>query len=192
VVIKIAKTELTLELEKNLRSSTSKKGLFGCFEVTIGFNGDERVAYITYDTKGIWRCYEIKVFKADFHSKASKTFVGHYNYYVMPKELYDKVKDEIPKHIGVHNGNYCLKNAKKEELQVDVKILKDSLIRSLCRDAEKVYTSESVKYIKQLKSQISRLEKESKEWRKDYYDLYNKVRELYGRNWDKSDISFDE
>ncbi len=181
----MAKTELTLELEKKLYSNTSKQGVFGCFEVTIGWFGKERVDYITYDTKGIWRCYEIKVSKSDFNSKANKTFVGHFNYYVMPNELYEEVKDKIPKHIGVHNGSYCIKNAKKQELAVDEKILKDSLIRCLYRDAEKVYTSESVKYIKQLKSQISRLERESKEWKKDFYDIYKRVREKYGRNWDE-------
>lgn len=183
---------MTLNLEKELYSSTNKMGVFGCFEVTIGWYGKERVDYITYDTKGVWRCYEIKVSKADFHSKAKKTFVGHFNYYVMPRELYEEVKDEIPKHIGVHIGSGCIKNAKRQELSVDEKILKDSLIRSLCRDAEKIYTSENVNYINRLKKQISNLEKESKEWRKDYYDLYKKVRELYGRDWDKDLINFDE
>jgi tRNA U55 pseudouridine synthase TruB len=109
----------------------------------------------------------------------------------MPKELYEEVKEEIPKHIGVHNGSYCLKNAKKQELSVDEKVLKDSLIRSLCREAEKVYTSEHVNYINRLKRQISTLERENKEWRKDYNNLYKRIRELYGRDWDKSSISFD-
>lgn len=188
MVIKIAKTELTLELEKSLYSNTSKQGVFGCFEVTIGWFGKERVDYITYDTKGIWRCYEIKVSKADFHSKANKTFIGHFNYYVMPRELYEEVKDEIPKHIGVHTGSCCIKNAKKQELQVDEQILKDSLIRSLCREAEKLFKSENIKYINKLKRKISRHEKETKEWRKYYNDLYKRVIELYGENWDKDAI----
>lgn len=182
----MAKTKLTLELEKSLYSNTSKTGVFGCFEVTIGFNSykPERVDYITYDTKGIWRCYEIKVSKSDFHSKANKTFVGHYNYYVMPKELYEEVKEEIPQHIGVHTGSYCIKSAKKQDLVVDEKILKDSLIRSLCRDSEKLYQSENAKYIKQLKNRISKLEKDLKEWKKDCNDIYKKVRNKYGFNWD--------
>lgn len=193
-MIIIAKTQLTLELEKSLYSNTNKQGVFGCFEVTIGFNSKtpERVDYITYDTKGVWRCYEIKVSKADFNSKAKKTFVGHFNYYVMPKELYEEVKDKIPTHIGVHNGSYCLKNAKKQKLFVDEQILKDSLIRSLYRDSEKLYKSENVKYINRLKKQISNLEKENKEWKKYYNDIYKRVTELYGNNWDKSAIIFDE
>jgi hypothetical protein len=181
----LAKTELTIELEKKLYSNTSKQGIFGCFEVTIGWFGKERVDYITYDTKGIWRYYEIKVSKADFHSKANKTFVGHFNYYVMPKELYEEIKDEIPNHIGVHTGSYCIKNAKKQNLSVNENVLKDSLIRSLCRDAGKLYKSKNPNYINNLKNNIAKLEKEKKEWRKNFYDMSRRVREKYGRNWDK-------
>lgn len=190
-MIIISKTELTLELEKSLYFKTSKQGVFGCFEMTIGFYGNERVDYITYDTKGIWRCYEIKVSKSDFHSKASKTFVGNYNYYVMPRELYEEVKNEIPKHIGVHTSGCCIKNAKKQELQVDEQILKDSLIRSLYRDSEKLYKSENIKYINKLKKQISKHEKETKEWKKYYNDLFKRIVELYGINWDK-DATFED
>lgn len=46
-------------------------------------------------------CYEIKVSKSDFHSSNGHNFVGNANYYVMPKELYLQVKDEIPEHVGV-------------------------------------------------------------------------------------------
>lgn len=44
---------------------------------------------------------EIKVTKDDFHSKHGHNFVGNANYYVMPKELYNEVKSEIPDDIGV-------------------------------------------------------------------------------------------
>ena len=46
-------------------------------------------------------CYEIKVTKADFHSKNGHNFVGNANYYVMPKALYEEIKNEIPDEIGV-------------------------------------------------------------------------------------------
>ena len=90
------KTKKTLKLEKQIYNATKKMGVFGCFEVTIGFFGKERVDYMTYDTKGIFRCYEIKVSKSDFHSNAKLSFVGHYNYYVLTRKLYEEVKDEIP------------------------------------------------------------------------------------------------
>ena len=120
----IAKTEKTAKLERSIWSATSKQGVFGCFEVTIGWFGKERVDYITYDTKGVWRCYEVKVSLSDFRSKAKKTFCGHYNYYVMPSELYEKVKDEIPSHVGVYvNGHHSAKRAKKQELSVFIRTL---------------------------------------------------------------------
>lgn len=46
-------------------------------------------------------CYEIKISKADFKSKHGHNFVGNANYYVMPKALYEEVKELIPKDIGV-------------------------------------------------------------------------------------------
>lgn len=107
------KTAETVALEKAIRRVTRKTGVFGCYEVTIGFCGRERVDYMTYDTKGVFRCYEIKVSKADFHSAAAKSFVGHYNYYVLTRELYNQVKEEIPDWIGVYIGDYCAKKAKK-------------------------------------------------------------------------------
>ena len=133
----MAKTKLTLELENKIWKATKKQGVFGCFEVTIGWYGRERVDYITYDTKGIWRCYEIKVSKEDFYSKSTHTFVGHFNYYVMPKELYKQLKKVIPNHIGVYVEGICEKRAKRQKLLIDEKILKDSLIRSLYREASK-------------------------------------------------------
>ena len=98
----MSKTEVTKQLEDCIYKSTQKMGVFGCFEVTIGFGGRERVDYMTYDTKGVFRCYEIKCTKSDFYSKAKKSFVGNYNYYVLTKELYEEVKKDIPKHIGVY------------------------------------------------------------------------------------------
>lgn len=108
------KTAETVALEKAIRRATYKMGTFGCYEVTIGYGGKERVDYMTYDTKGIFRCYEVKVSKADFHSAAVKSFVGHYNYYVLTRELYDQVKGEIPDWVGVYIGDYCAKKAKKQ------------------------------------------------------------------------------
>lgn len=133
----MAKTPETLRLERELWQSTRKQGVFGCFEVTIGWFGSERVDYMTYDTKGIWRCYEIKVSVSDFKSNAKNTFIGHFNYYVMSQELYIKVKNEIASHIGVYVSGRCVKKPKKQGLRVDESVLKNSLIRSLHREAEK-------------------------------------------------------
>lgn len=58
-------------------------------------------------------CYEIKITKSDFKSKNGHNFVGNKNYYVMPKELYSKVKDIVEEDVGVilyyGNGNLRVK-----------------------------------------------------------------------------------
>lgn len=178
-MIQISKSEKTIELEKEIWKTTNKLGVFGCFEVTIGWFGNERVDYITYDTKGIWRCYEIKISKADFYSKAHTTFVGHYNYYVMPKELYEEVKNEIPAHIGVYvNGNELIKRAKKQPLGIDEQILKDSLIRSLSRENEKFINTCDSDYINRLKRKISQLERQLKDYQNRYKNIYNAIFEI--------------
>ncbi len=179
----MAKTDLTLELEREIWDATHKQGVFGCFEVTIGWWGKERVDYITYDTKGIWRCYEIKVSKSDFRSKAAKTFIGHYNYYVMPSELYEEVKDEIPSHIGVYVNRACVKNPKKQELGIDEQVLKDSLIRSLSREFAKQYQSGDPTTIEALGRRLRRMETERNQYRAKYWDLMQIGTEKYGARW---------
>lgn len=183
----MAKTDKTFELERAIYSATSKKGLFGCFEVTIGFSGNERVDYITYDTKGVWRCYEIKVSKADFHSKAKKTFVGHFNYFVMTRELYNEVKDEVPNNIGVYIGGSCHKKAKRQELGVDEQVLKNSMIRSLFREFDKQYRSGNPYEIERLNRRVNVAESEAKEYRRRYQQLMNIGYEKYGSRWYKEE-----
>lgn len=180
----MAKTKQTVELEKAIYRSTNKQGTFGCFEVTIGWFGSERVDYMTYDTKGIWRCYEVKVSVSDFRSKAKKTFCGHFNYYVMTKELFEKVKDEIPSHIGVYLYGRCVKRAKKQELEVDEQILKDSLIRSLAREVQKQFKSEDPLVITSLNNQIRRAKSDADMYRKSYQELRNDLYKKYGRDWE--------
>ena len=169
-MIEIAKTELTEKIEQAIYKETIGKAL-GCFEVTIGWYGKGRVDYMTMDFKDIFRCYEIKISKSDFHSEHGHNFVGHYDYYVMPKELFEEVKDEIPKEIGVY-GSYesrdnmsleLLKKAKKQELKVEMNILKNSMIRSLSREVTKFYNTCDEKYINKLKKRIDKLEKSYKE-----------------------------
>lgn len=179
----MAKTEATIELERAIWKATSKQGTFGCFEVTIGWFGKERVDYMTFNTKGNWHCYEVKVSKSDFYSKAAKSFVGHYNYFVIPQELYEEVKEDIPKHIGVYIGNFCVKKAKRQELGIDEDILKASMIRSLAREFNKQYKSGIQSEVDYLNRQISRHQTESDRYRRDYHDLTNKLYKKFGRNW---------
>lgn len=157
--------------------------------MTIGWFGKERVDYITYNTKGIWRCYEIKISKSDFHSKNNNTFIGHYNYYVLPKELYEQVKDEIPNHIGVYVNERCIKRSKKQDLQIDEQILKNSLIRSLYREYEKQYKSGNPTIVESLKRQTIKAKRDMENYRQKYWDLMRIGQEKYGSRWYKEDLN---
>lgn len=71
--------------------------------------------------KGDFYCYEIKSSVEDFHSKNGHNFIGDYNYYVMPEDVYAMVSKEIPYYVGVYIPDgmnykgewYNLKNVKK-------------------------------------------------------------------------------
>lgn len=168
----------TKELKKILWRSTNKMGVFGCFEVTIGWYGRERLDYMTMDTKGIFRCYEIKVSKEDFRSRCKHTFVGHYNYYVMPSEVYEAVKDEIPDHVGVfiaqHGYLYSVKRAKKQGVHSS-EDLKSFMIRSLCRDAAKIIDSEDETKIEDLQRQLNQQRREKERYREECRYLRQKL-----------------
>lgn len=92
------KSIATIEAEQYLYESLLRDELnvYGCHEVTIGLSpikkGREIVDFLTYDTNNVFRAYEIKVTKEDLKSNAKLSFVGHYNYYVLPRQLYEEVK----------------------------------------------------------------------------------------------------
>ena len=166
----LGKTDLTKEIEIAIAKETSK--WFGCPEVTIGWYGKQRVDFMTMDFKDVFRCYEIKISKSDFKSKHGHNFVGHFNYYVVPKELYESIKDEVSKEIGVYiwNGKYLslVKRPKRKELEVDISILKNSMIRSLYRDKSKIINSENVDVMNRLKSRLAKAEKENRDNLRQY------------------------
>ena len=162
--MKTNKNDTTLALEQQLRRNISKVGVFICGEVTIGFNQKkpERVDILSIDTKGIIRCYEVKSSVSDFRSKAKWTFIGHYNYFCMPEDIYEKVKTEIPSHVGVYVYGTCVKKPKKQEVpQEMLQTVMMSMIRSLSRDAEKLHKSENPRIIEQYETQITRLKNEN-------------------------------
>lgn len=184
------KTEETKRLERSIWMATNKQGVFGCFEVTIGWYGKERVDYMTYDTKGVFRCYEIKVTKADFHSPCANSFVGHFNYYVMPKVLYEEVKEEVPAYIGVYvdNGSYVASAKQARRCQVeDVDRLKDSMIRSLSREVKKQLRSRDPMAIERVEREAGQYKRQMESYREKYWNLQREVEERYGVRWNKDD-----
>lgn len=52
--------------------------------------------------KGDFYCYEVKSSVDDFHSKNGHNFIGDFNYYIMPEEVYEQIEKEIPYKVGVY------------------------------------------------------------------------------------------
>jgi len=151
------KTRLTTDCEYAIYAATKAYGLgiYGGFEVTIGAGyGKERIDFVTMNSKEEFRCYEIKVSKSDFKSKAALSFLGDFNYYVMPNELYNEVKDRIPKEIGVYvvqherNGVPYARLSKRPERNnnVDRVQLMHAMVRSLSRHETKLFLAKKNRY----------------------------------------------
>ncbi len=188
--IKTGKTQATLDLEQAIWKATRKPmGTFCCFEVTIGYYGHERVDYITYDSKGIWRCYEIKSSKSDFHSKAALSFVGHYNYFVLTRDVYDQVKDDIPADIGVYVGRDLIKHPRRRALAIDEKILYASMIRSLYRYADDKLKCNTPSIVEQYKRDNERLKRENADMRRRGFEISMELSER--RRAERLGVPFD-
>ena len=172
------KTDTTKALEHGIFRETHRYRMMGCPEVTIGWFGKERVDYLTLDHKGTWRCYEIKSSVTDFRSKAAITFVGHLNYYVLTQELYDAVKDEIPKGIGVYVGRTLVTKPQSRQLVVDHETLSKSMIRSLSREYDQKIMSGQEDYLRPLRQRIAGLEAESVRLHKDERAMRKEIRRL--------------
>lgn len=88
--------------------------------------------------KGDFYCYEIKSSVEDFHSKNGHNFIGDFNYYVMPLEVYEKVKDKIPYRVGVYvpseNGLKSVKKGKRSDRKRPALEMLLMMFRSANRD----------------------------------------------------------
>lgn len=110
----------------------------------------EIVDILSWDSKpNIWKCYEIKVSCGDFKSTAAKTFVGNYNYYIVPDTLVHKIEKEVSKEIGIYVFDTkpkeyrwyhylsCYRKAKKQELKCTQDEIYYGMIKSLYREYKK-------------------------------------------------------
>lgn len=98
------KTSLTLQMEETLYAHCREKGEVVVEEVTMPDDlgiVDTLSCHLDHEKQFQWSCYELKISKADFHSAAKLSFIGHYNYFVLPEKLYLAVQEEIPSAIGV-------------------------------------------------------------------------------------------
>lgn len=124
---------LSLSIERHINPYNDSR-IYWAKEVTFDYLTDNaiRVDYMKFKPvnntvsgieKGDFYCYEVKSSVEDFHSKNGHNFIGDYNYYIMPEEVFEKVKNEIPYYVGVYvpiginyEGKwYDLKSIKKAE-----------------------------------------------------------------------------
>lgn len=98
--------------------------------------------------KGDFYCYEVKSSVEDFHSKNGHNFLGDFNYYVMPEEVYAAVSNEIPYNVGVyvpdglnHKGTCydlkCIRKARRKDRDRSVQEMLLMMFRSAARDRRK-------------------------------------------------------
>lgn len=189
----MAKTQLTLDIEEALYFYGLEQSEIIVEEVSMPDNWgivDTLACRTKPDGTYEWRCYELKVSKSDFKSTAKISFIGHYNYYVMPKILYDAVKDEIPSYVGVmvylpfdverecdtltKGSLSIIKKASRQELLVEEGQLMNSFLHSLFREVRKAKKIEKG-------LQLYRSDELFKELSKRYigYDVFHPERNFY-------------
>ncbi len=122
---------LSLSIQKHINPRNDPR-IYWAREVTFDYSTQNaiRVDYMQFKPvnntvsgieKGDFYCYEVKSSVEDFHSKNGHNFIGDFNYYVMPEEVYATVRNEIPYYVGVfvpeimnYRGEwYDLKSVKK-------------------------------------------------------------------------------
>lgn len=157
----------TLGIENILSKNCEEKRIYGCEEVTIGFvgkgRGNEIVDFMSMDSKGIIKCYEIKVTLQDLKSGAAKSWYGNYNYLVVGYNLMqqkDKWIETISKSIGImyFSGSelHSFRKAVRNEIDTDTSMmLKESLLRSLYYKMKKYKDSSDLEKTKRLQKRIS-------------------------------------
>lgn len=88
--------------------------------------------------KGDFYCYEVKSSIEDFHSKNGHNFIGDYNYYVMPEEVYVAVSLEIPYKVGVYCPDVtklrAVKKARRKDRERPVSEMLLMMFRSCARE----------------------------------------------------------
>lgn len=91
--------------------------------------------------KGDFYCYEVKSSVEDFRSKNGHNFIGDFNYYIMPHDVYLEVQNEIPYNVGVYCPNSwelrAVKKAKRKDRGRPVSEMLLMMFRSAARDRKR-------------------------------------------------------
>lgn len=142
------------ELTEKLINPRNDSLVYWAREVTFDYSTDHavRVDYMRYKPvnntvggieKGDFYCYEIKSSVEDFYSKNGHNFIGDYNYYVMPEEVYEAIGNLIPYKVGVYcptgwNGELqAVKKAKRKDRERPVSEMLLMMFRSAARERKR-------------------------------------------------------
>lgn len=90
----------------------NQRSVYWASEVTLHYTSKDtkRVDFMRFQPRnqsvsgieqGIFTCYEVKSCKEDYQSGHGVNFVGDKNYIVTDMETYKKIKNKIPRKIGV-------------------------------------------------------------------------------------------
>lgn len=149
---------LSLSIEKHINPYHDPR-IYWAREVTFDYSTQNavRVDYMLFKPKsntvsgiekGDFYCYEVKSSVEDFHSKNGHNFIGDFNYYIMPEEVYTLVSKETPYNVGVyvpdgisHCGTCydlkCIKKAKRKDRDRPISEMLLMMFRSAARDRGK-------------------------------------------------------
>lgn len=155
--LSLKRPEITDDLSSKLKKQRFGDGkdprIYWAKEVTFDYstNHSVRVDYMEFKPvnnsvsgieKGNFYCFEVKSCIEDFRSKNGHNFIGDYNYYIMPIEVYESVKDSIPSNIGVmcpnqYGGLNSVKNAHRQDRGKSIQEMLLMMFRSFARDERK-------------------------------------------------------
>lgn len=142
-------TRFLSELAEKLINPQNDPRIYWAKEVTFDYSTAHavRVDYMKFKPvnntvsgieKGDFYCYEVKSSVEDFHSKNGHNFIGDFNYYIMPEEVYAEVSLEIPYKVGVYcpegTGLRSVRKAKRKDRERPVSEMLLMMFRSAARD----------------------------------------------------------
>lgn len=145
-------TKALSEMTEKLINPHNDPRIYWAKEVTFDYSSSHaiRVDYMKFKPvnntvggieKGDFYCYEVKSSVEDFHSKNGHNFIGDFNYYIMPEEVYAAVGLAIPYAVGVYcpDGSELrsVKKAKRKDRERPVSEMLLMMFRSAARDRKK-------------------------------------------------------
>lgn len=147
-------TKKLSELTEKLISPNGDSRIYWAREVTFDYGSKHpfRIDYVKFKPlnnsihgieRGYFYCYEIKSSIADFNSRSGHNFIGDFNYYIMPIWVYETIKDQIPKDIGVYCYEHCeglrlVKKARRKIRERPIPEILLMMLRSAARDRNKM------------------------------------------------------